>query len=62
MKKIAIFASGRGSNAENIIKYFKQSTTIKIDLIACNNPNAKVLDRANSHGISTLLFTSSAII
>ena len=61
MKKIAIFASGRGSNAENIINYFKQSTSIKIDLIACNNPNAKVLDRANSHFISTLVFTQKEL-
>ena len=45
MKKIAIFASGNGTNAENIIKHFNQNPTIEVGLIATNNHLAKVLDR-----------------
>ena len=56
MKRIAIFASGKGSNAENIVKYFKKSNTIKVELIASNNANAGVLDRIKKHGIKTFIF------
>lgn len=52
---IAIFASGAGSNAHNIIQYFKGSNTIDIGLIVCNKPGAGVLGIAQSHQIPTLL-------
>ena len=61
MKKIAIFASGNGLNAENIIKYFKRSTTIKVEVIASNNPKAKVLDRAKVNGVSTIVFNKKKL-
>jgi len=61
MNKIAIFASGRGSNAENIIKHFKKSKNIKIELIACNNAGAKVIKRAQKHHIETLLFNKKEL-
>lgn len=46
--KIAVFASGNGSNAENIIRYFRNhlETGIEVALVVCNNPEAKVLQRA----------------
>lgn len=44
--KIAVFASGNGSNAENIIRYFKGKDSVSVELIVCNNPNAYVLERA----------------
>ena len=56
MKKIAIFASGKGSNAENIIKYFKRSSKVTVQLIASNNPGSLVLNRAKNHGVKTLIF------
>ena len=56
MKKIAIFASGRGSNAENIIKYFKGSTKIKVQLIASNNSDSVVLNKAKKYAVKTLIF------
>ena len=56
MKKIAIFASGNGSNAANIINYFKKNNKIEICLVASNKPNAKVLERAKSHNVRTLVF------
>lgn len=46
MKKIAIFASGNGSNCENIIKHFSQSKVARVVLVVTNNPSAKVIERA----------------
>jgi phosphoribosylglycinamide formyltransferase 1 len=54
--RIAIFASGKGSNAEEIIKYFKNHPSISVDLIVSNNPNALVLERARRHNIPCLVF------
>ena len=55
MKKIAIFASGTGSNAKKIIDHFKNSTFIKVELIVCNNKDAGVLQIASAENIETLL-------
>jgi phosphoribosylglycinamide formyltransferase-1 len=46
MIKLEIWASGNGSNAERIVKYFKNHQQIKITSIATDNPNAGVIDRA----------------
>lgn len=54
MKQLAIFASGEGSNAQQIINHFHESD-IKIALIICNNPKANVLKRAEKHNIPVLL-------
>lgn len=53
--QIAIFASGAGSNAQQIINYFKSCETIKITLIVCNKPGAGVLAIAQKAGIPALL-------
>ena len=53
MKKIAIFASGSGTNAENITTYFKGNSAVEISLIICNKPEAYVLERARLLGIPT---------
>lgn len=56
MKKLAIFASGTGSNAAKIIEYFSEpGKQIKISLIVCNNPNAGVLHIASKNFIPTLI-------
>lgn len=55
--RIAIFASGNGSNAEEIIKFFENHPTINVDIIVSNNPNAFVLQRAKKHNIPTLVLT-----
>ncbi len=52
---IAIFASGAGSNAAQIIKHFSSSAKIKIALIVCNKPGAGVLNIAANAGIPSLL-------
>jgi phosphoribosylglycinamide formyltransferase 1 len=55
MQSIIIFASGRGSNAEAIIQYFKKTGTAKVSLIVCNNPNAGVINIAEQYDIPFLL-------
>lgn len=57
MKKIAIFASGNGSNAENIIHYFKGNQKVSVSLILTNNPHAMVIDRAKKFEIPTIIFS-----
>lgn len=47
MPQIAIFASGSGSNAENIVNHLKRTRTAKVALILCNNPKAGVIERAH---------------
>ncbi len=51
MIKIAIFASGTGSNARKIIEYLDGHTQIEVGLILSNRTNAKVLDLADEYGI-----------
>ncbi len=51
MKKIAIFASGGGSNAQEIINYFRNNNKIKVALIVSNNTNAGVINRAQKEEI-----------
>ena len=54
--RIAILASGSGTNAEEIIKYFSRHAEIKVSLVLSNNPNAQVLERAKKYSISTEVF------
>ena len=57
VKKIALFASGSGTNAENIIRYFAENKTVKVDSVWTNNPAAFVLERAKKFDIETFVFT-----
>ncbi len=61
MKKIVIFASGSGTNAENIIKYFKNTTTASVVSVFTNNPNAKVIERAKNFQIPTEIFSKEEL-
>lgn len=54
-KKVAIFASGAGSNAEKIIHHYKNDSAVRISLIVCNNPKAGVLNIALKENIPVLL-------
>lgn len=56
MKKILLFASGAGSNVENIIQYFKNNDNISIVGIFTNNLHAKVLDIAKYHNVFSFVF------
>lgn len=61
MKKIVLFASGNGSNVENIIQYFKNNDTISVVGIFTNNPHAKVVERAKNHEIASFIFDKNQL-
>jgi len=54
-KRLIIFASGAGSNAEKIIEHFKENGKAKVVLIVCNNPAAGVISNAERENIPVLL-------
>ncbi len=54
---ISIFASGSGSNAENIIHYFKNKPEVTITLVLCNNNKAGVLERSSKLGVTSFIFS-----
>ncbi|WP_159466906.1 phosphoribosylglycinamide formyltransferase [Dyadobacter sp. 3J3] len=56
MKRIAIFASGSGSNAEKICEYFEGRADVQINLILTNNPQAGVIQRARKFQIPVVVF------
>ena len=56
-KKLAIFASGSGSNAENICNYFAESSDIEVVLICTNKRDAFIVKRAKKLNIPVYLFT-----
>ena len=55
MKKIAVFASGTGSNAQKIIDHFRFSHNAKLALIVSNNPEAGVIQIAKKENIPALI-------
>ena len=57
MLQLAIFASGSGSNAENIIRYFRHSGIARVHSVYCNNPNAGVFERAKKLSVAANLFS-----
>ena len=56
-KRIALFASGSGSNVENFIKFFSDKPDVEIVGIFCNNPNALVFERVKPYGFEAKLFS-----
>lgn len=56
MKRIAIFASGSGSNAENIAHFFEDDPEVEISLLLTNNPEAGVIKRARRLHIPVVVF------
>ncbi len=54
--KIALFASGSGTNVENIANYFNGKTTAKPVCVLCNKPDAYVLERAKRLGLDSMTF------
>lgn len=55
MDNIAIFASGSGSNAENIIRHFNGGNTATVQLVVCNKENAQVLERAGKLNVPSVV-------
>jgi len=56
MKNIAILASGSGTNAENIIKYFSTRKTVQVALVLSNRREAYVLKRVTGYNVRSLFF------
>ena len=59
MKKIVIFASGSGTNAENIIRYFDSSKLAKVVKVFTNKADAQVIQRAKNFNIGTEIFSKN---
>ena len=60
MKQIVIFASGSGTNAENLIGYFQDRSGASVVQVLTNNPRAKVIDRCNRLKVSCVVFNRTA--
>lgn len=58
MKKIAILASGEGTNAERIIRYFLEKRTAEVALVITNKAQAGVLKRAERLSVPSLILTA----
>ena len=56
MNNIALFASGSGTNAENIIRHFENSNLAKVRIVLCNKPDAFVFERAKRLGVEAVAF------
>ena len=59
--KLAIFASGSGSNAMNLIQYFKSHSTIEVELILSNNKNAPIIAKAEAENVKTFCLTNAEV-
>ncbi len=57
MKNIAIFASGSGTNTENLIRFFRTSQLGRIRIVLTNRSEAGVIERVQSLGIESIVFT-----
>jgi phosphoribosylglycinamide formyltransferase-1 len=59
-RNIAIFASGTGSNAVNLIHHFQDHASIRVQLVLCNKQDAPVIEKANALGIETFICSNEA--
>ena len=57
MKNIAIFASGSGTNAENLIRFFRTNPFGRVRIVLTNRPDAGVIIRAQSLEVESVVFT-----
>lgn len=59
MKRIVIFASGSGTNAENIINFFNNSKTAEVTKVLCNNEHAAVFEKCKKLKTPCILFNKN---
>lgn len=62
MRRIVIFASGAGSNAEKIILHFKNSSFVEVSAVFSNKADAGVLEIARKNGIKTIVFDKNDLL
>jgi len=56
LKRIAVFASGAGTNAENLIRYFRNSKVAGVEVVFTNKPDAGVIQRARKLEVPCIIF------
>ena len=56
MYRVAIFGSGSGTNAQNILKYFEESEVARVHLVLTNKRSAGIIDRARPYGVPVVVF------
>lgn len=56
MKNIALFASGSGTNVENIVNYFEEKHQDNNYIVLVNKPNAKIIEKAEKRGLKVVIF------
>ena len=61
MRRVAILASGTGSNAQSIIEYFKNDQELEVVVVGSNRKAAQALEKAKSEGIDTFHFSKEAM-
>lgn len=61
MKRISLFASGSGSNVENIAQFFEQNKNVEIASVLTNNKNAGVIERCKLLGIPLMYLSAEAL-
>ena len=61
-KKIALFGSGSGSNAENVCRYFSKSSSVNVVLICTNNPTSFIVKRAKKLNIPVVFITKETLV
>ena len=59
MIKIVIFASGSGTNAENIIRYFQATKSASVEAVFTNKADAQVIQRAKKYQVPSQVFTKN---
>ena len=62
MKKIVVFASGSGTNAENIIQYFSKNGVGSVAAVFTNKANAGVIERAKKYNVPVEIFSKEDLI
>ncbi len=58
---IALFASGNGSNAINLIRYFEKHPSVKVSLVVCNRESAPVVEKSRELGIEVLVVSNEQV-
>ena len=58
---IALLASGKGSNVENILSYFANSSKVKVVLVGANNIQSGALQHAENHRVPTIIFSKKEL-
>ncbi|MBS1646589.1 MAG: phosphoribosylglycinamide formyltransferase [Bacteroidetes bacterium] len=62
MINLALFASGSGTNVENLIQYFASSKEVKIKIVITNNPQAGVIKRAEAYKKNVHIISKQALL